>query len=229
MRILVIDDEVDFAQELATGLQHHGYAVDLAFDGEEGWALATINTYDLIVLDLNLPELDGLEVCRRLRKSHPTLLILMLTARSQPQERVLGLDLGADDYLIKPFHFAELVARIRALLRRDMHSHASLLQYQDLQLDLATRTVWQGNQRRVLTRKEFGILEYLLHRQGATVKQEELLEHVWEMDANTVVTTVRVHINSLRRKLGDLAEKPRYIETITGTAPLRYWWRIALG
>jgi DNA-binding response OmpR family regulator len=97
-----------------------------------------------------------------------------------------------------------------------MHSHANLLQYQDLQLDPATRTVWQGNQRRVLTRKEFGILEYLLRRQGAIVRQEELLEHVWEMDANTVVTTVRVHINSLRRKLGDLAEKPRYIETITG-------------
>lgn len=216
MRILVIDDEVDFAQELATGLRHYNYAVDLASDGEEGWAQATINAYDLVILDLNLPELDGLEVCRRLRVSHPQLLILMLTARSQPHERVLGLDLGADDYLIKPFHFAELVARIRALLRRDMHSHASLLQYKDLQLDPVTRTVWQGNQRRTLTRKEFGILEYLLRHQGAIVKQEELLEHVWDMDANTLVTTVRVHINSLRRKIGDMAEKPRYIETITG-------------
>jgi DNA-binding response OmpR family regulator len=216
MRLLVIDDEADFAHEVATGLRQQGYAVDLAFDGEEGRALAATTSYDLVILDLNLPGLDGLEVCRRLRAGRSAVPILMLTARSQPYQRVAGLDVGADDYLIKPFHFGELAARIRALLRRDTGARTPLLDYDDLRLDPATRTVWQGPQRRTLTRKEFGILEYLMRRQGAVVSQDELLAHVWDMDAETVVTTVRVHINSLRRKLNDLADTPRYIHTISG-------------
>ena len=214
MRLLVIEDEPDLAHALAKGLRHEGYAVDVALEGEQGCELAMTNDYDLLLLDLNLPEIDGLEVCRRLRHSRPTLLILMLTARSKPNERIAGLDLGADDYLIKPFHFAELTARIRALLRRDIRVRAPLLHYQDLKLDPIARVAWKGNRRLELTSKEFGILEYLLRHKGEIVSQEALLEHVWDMQTNPLTNTVRVHINSLRRKLEDMVETPRYIETI---------------
>ena len=216
MRLLVIEDEPDIASALEKGLRQAGFAVDIALDGERGTELALIYDYDLLILDLNLPEIDGLEVFRRIRADHPSLLILMLTARSKPDERVTGLDLGADDYLVKPFYFAELIARIRALLRRDMRMHSALLQYKDVKLDPTARVVWQGNRRLELTSKEFGILEYLLHHQGEIVSQEALLEHVWDMQTNPLTNTVRVHINSLRRKLEDVAETPRYIETIIG-------------
>ena len=216
MRLLIVEDELDFAQALARGLRQQGYAIDVALDGVQGWELAEVNEYDLLILDLNLPEMDGLEVCRRLRASRPSLLILMLTARDRPDERVRGLDSGADDYLVKPFHFAELLARVRALLRRDMRVRTLLLQFADLKLDPTSRVAWQGNRRLELTSKEFGILEYLLRHLGEIVSQEALLEHVWDMRTNPLTNTVRVHVNSLRRKLGDLAETPRYIETIVG-------------
>jgi DNA-binding response OmpR family regulator len=216
MRLLLVEDENDFALALAKGLRQQGYAVDIAGNGRQGLELVTVNEYDLLILDLNLPEVDGLEVCRLVRASGMTLLILMLTARGQPDERVTGLDSGADDYLVKPFHFAEFLARVRALLRRDMHNRALLLEYNDLKLDPATRTAWQGTHRLELTSKEYGILEYLLRHQGEVVSQEMLLEHVWDMQANPLTNTVRVHINSLRRKLQDMAETPQYIETIIG-------------
>src|SRR5579885_2594319 len=205
MRLLLVEDEIDIASALAAGLRRQGYAVDTAEDGQQALELAGVTDYDLLILDLNLPNMDGLEVCRRLRASCPSLLILMLTARSQPQERVIGLDTGADDYLVKPFHFAALVARLRALL-----------EYQDIKLDPVTRTAWQANRRLELTNKEFGILEYLLRHQEEIVSQETLLEHVWDMQANPLTNPVRVHMNSLRRKLGDVAETPRYIETVIG-------------
>ena len=216
MRLLVVEDEADLAHALGKGLRQQGYAVDLAFDGMQGFELAGINDYDLLILDLNLPEMDGLEVCRRLRASQLSMLILILTARDRPDERIAGLDLGADDYLVKPFNFGELTARIRALLRRDMHVRSPLLQYKDLKLDLTARILWQDNRRLELTGKEFGIIEYLLRHQGEIVSQETFLEHVWDMEANPLTNTVRVHINSLRRKLQDMAETPRYIETIVG-------------
>lgn len=216
MRLLVIEDEPDIASALEKGLRQVGYAVDIALNGEQGSELALVNNYDLLILDLNLPGVDGLEVCNRVRAECPSLLILMLTARSRPDERVAGLDLGADDYLVKPFHFAELTARVRALLRRDLRVRVPLLQYKDLKLDPAARVVWQGNRRVELTSKEFGILEYLLRHQGEIVSQEALLEHVWDMQTNPLTNTVRVHINSLRRKLEDIAETPGYIETIIG-------------
>jgi DNA-binding response OmpR family regulator len=216
MRLLVIEDEPDIASALEKGLRQVGYAVDIALDGESGSELALVNDYDLLILDLNLPGVDGLEVCHRVRAECPSLLILMLTARSRPDERVAGLDLGADDYLVKPFHFAELTARVRALLRRDLRVRVPLLQYKDVKLDPAARVVWQGNRRVELTSKEFGILEYLLRHPGEIVSQEAILEHVWDMQTNPLTNTVRVHINSLRRKLEDIAETPRYIETIVG-------------
>ncbi|MDQ2717675.1 MAG: response regulator transcription factor [Chloroflexota bacterium] len=216
MRLLVIEDEPDIARAVARGLRQRGYAVDVAFDGVEGWMLAETTDYDLLILDLNLPAMDGLEVCRRVRVSRPALLILMLTARCLPDERVTGLELGADDYLVKPFYFAELAARVSALLRRDVRGREPLLSYADLQVDPVARVAWQGGRRLELTAKEFGILEYLLRHQGAIISQEALLEHVWDMQANPLTNTVRVHINSLRRKLTDIAETPRYIETVIG-------------
>ncbi len=216
MRLLVIEDEEDLTQALARGLRQEGYAVDIALDGLQGLNFALINEYDLLILDLNLPEMDGLEVCQRLREARPELLILMLTARNGPLERVVGLDMGADDYLSKPFLLAELMARVRALLRRDVRVRTPLLSYKDLKMDPIARVVWFGKRRLDLTGKELGILEYLLRHQGEIVSQEALLEHVWDMKANPLTNTVRVHINSLRRKLEDMAETPQYIETIIG-------------
>lgn len=216
MRILIVEDELDLANALARRLRQQGYAVDIAEGGERGWELGEIYDYDLLILDLNLPDMDGLEVCRRLRASRPDLLILMLTARDRLTDKVAGLDLGADDYLTKPFHFEELVARIRALLRRDMRVREPVLRVGDLKLDPASRTAWIGRHRLDLTRKEFGILEYLMRHPGEVVSQEDLIEHVWDEDVNLFSGSVRVHIYSLRRKLGDDAKHPRYIETVVG-------------
>ncbi|MFH1907629.1 MAG: response regulator transcription factor [Chloroflexota bacterium] len=216
MRILIVEDELDLANALARGLRQKGYAVDIAVNGEEGWELGQINEYDLAILDLNLPKLDGLEVCKRLRSSKPEMLILMLTARSRLEDKIIGLDLGADDYLVKPFHFEELTARIRALLRRDLRVREPILHAGDLKVDPASRIAWQGKRRLELTAKEFAILEYLMRHPGEVVSQEELIEHVWNEDVNLFTTSVRVHIHSLRRKLGDNVDCPQYIETIAG-------------
>ena len=216
MRLLIVDDEDDFTAVLTRGLREQGYAIDVAADGEVAENLTEINDYDLVILDLNLPGLDGIAVCRRIRAARPALLILMLTARERLADRILGLDAGADDYLVKPFHFAELTARLRALLRRDLRVRAPLLQWRELRLDSAGRVVWLGSRRLDLTVKEFGCLEYLLRHKGEIISQETLLEHVWDGSVNPFSATVRMHIASLRRKLGDRVDAPRYIETVTG-------------
>ncbi|MGH2538210.1 MAG: response regulator transcription factor [Candidatus Promineifilaceae bacterium] len=216
MRLLIVEDEAELATALARGLRQQGYAVDVAPDGRQGWELATANEYDLLVLDLTLPEMDGLELCQRLRSSRPRLLILILTARGQPADRVRGLDLGADDYVAKPFYFDELSARIRALLRRDLRVREPILACADLKMDVAGRVAWQGGHPLRLTRKEFGVLEYFMRRPGEVVSQEELLEHVWDASADAFSNSMRVHIASLRRKLGDDAAAPRYIKTVIG-------------
>jgi DNA-binding response OmpR family regulator len=215
MKLLIIEDEADFANALARGLRKQGYAVDITTDGEQGLELAEVNEYDLLILDLNLPGMDGLDICRQLRSKQPHLLILMLTARSRLEDKVAGLDLGADDYLVKPFHFEELSARIRALLRRDLRVREPVLCAGDLKLDPASRIAWQGKRRLELTTKELAILEYLMRHPGEVISQEELIEHVWGEDVNLFTSSVRTHIHSLRRKLGDTAEKPRFIETVT--------------
>ena len=217
MRLLIIEDEIDLANALARGLRQQGYAVDIAANGEQGLFLAEVNDYDLLILDLNLPDIDGLDICRDLHNKSPDLLILILTARDQIEDKIIGLDSGADDYLVKPFHFQELLARVRALLRRSgQERHKPVLEWRDLKLDPVTHTVWQGKRRLDLTRKEFAILEYFMRHPGKVVSQEELLEHVWDMNANPFTNTVRVHIRSLRKKLGDDAENPRYIKTVVG-------------
>ncbi len=214
MKLLIIEDEEDLATALARGLRKQGYAVDVAYDGEEGWELADNQDYDLLILDLSLPSLDGVEICRRLRLSQPRLLILMLTARSHLNERVSGLDTGADDYLVKPFHWSELMARVRALLRRDIRVSGSLLRCHDLTIDADARIAQLSGRRLDLTPKEFGILEYMMRNAGRVITHQELLDHVWDSSADPFSNALRVHINSLRRKLGDHREAPLYIETV---------------
>ena len=217
MRLLVVEDEKDVANALQIGLSRDGYAVDVAENGKMALEALAVNDYDLLVLDLNLPDMDGLVICSLSREKSPSLLILILTARGKQKDVITGLDNGADDYLIKPFHLQELLARIRALLRRDMRVREPILKIQDISLDPVEKVVWKSAHRIQLTRKEFGIMEYLMRRPNEVVSQEELLEHVWGTMTNIFSNTVRVHIQSLREKLEDNSATPRYIETIIGT------------
>ncbi len=201
MRILVVEDEKDLADALARGLGRQGYAVDVAYDGQEALRVAEINQYDLLVLDLNLPKVDGMEVCRTIRGAGSSTGILMLTARTALDDRVQGLDQGADDYLAKPFHFPELLARVRAILRREGEKRQLILRVGDLVLDPNAHRVSVGDNLVALTAKEFGILEYLMRNAGCVVSQEDLLEHVWSEDANLFTQSIKVHINNLRKKL----------------------------
>src|SRR5688500_319595 len=184
MRVLVVDDEQDLLRPVEFGLGEVGYAVDRATTGREALEKAALTPYDVVVLDLGLPDLDGLEVCRRMRAQGSNARILMLTARAGVVARVRGLAEGADDYLAKPFAFPELVARIRALLRRDIAQPDPVLSVGQLRLDVARHEVWWHGELLALTRKEFGVLEYLLTHQGAVISAEELLEHVWDENAD---------------------------------------------
>ena len=215
MRILVVEDEQALAQALAHGLSRYGYSVDTTYDGETALVMAEVNVYDLVLLDLNLPKMDGLEVCRRLRAAGSRVGILMLTARSGLEERVTGLDSGADDYLVKPFQFAELLARVRAVLRRDGETRSAVLQSGSLMLDPNTIKVFVDSTEIPLTAKEFGILEYLLRNASRVVSHEELLEHVWNEDANMFTQTIKVHINNIRKKLAAAGDAER-IATVKG-------------
>jgi DNA-binding response OmpR family regulator len=215
MRILVVEDEKAMADALAHGLAQQGYPVDVAYDGEAALDLAEINNYDLIVLDLNLPKIDGIEVCKRLRASGSSTGILMLTARSGLDDRVSGLDTGADDYLLKPFHFPELLARVRAILRRDGEHRNVILRAGDLVLDPNSMRVFLDATEIALTSKEFGIFEYLMRNSGRVVSQEELLDHVWNDDTNMFTQTIKVHINNIRKKLAEAGGSGR-ITTIKG-------------
>ncbi|TQS40448.1 response regulator transcription factor [Cryptosporangium phraense] len=217
MRLLVVEDEEDLAEGLRVGLARNGYAVDVAIDAETAYDRLTVNEYDLMLLDINLPDGDGFTLCRALRNGAvPTpgdtdLRVLMLTARGGLDDRVRGLDEGADDYLVKPFHLAELLARIRALLRRDTNGSTATLTVGDLTLDTAKHSATLRDDPLALTNKEFGVLEYLMTRPGHVVPGEELLEHVWDSNADPFTQTVRVTVGTLRRKLGQ-----GRIETVVG-------------
>ena len=215
MRVLIVEDEAPLAEALAQGLRRQGYAVDVAPDGEAGLLAASVHTYDLLLLDLNLPGCDGLEVCQRVRRDSPDLLILMVTARTRPLERVQGLDQGADDYLTKPFNFSELCARIRALLRRRQPARTPTLTQGRLHLDVAARVATVAGRPVELTAKGFAVLEYLLRQAGCVVSTEELLEHVWDREVDSFTNTARVHVATLRRKLAG-AGADGYIETVVG-------------
>jgi DNA-binding response OmpR family regulator len=212
MRVLVIEDEQALAQAIARGLRRAGMAVDLAFDGASGLEKALVNSYDVVVLDRNLPALHGDEVCRRLGAERAETRILMLTAAGRLQDKVAGLDLGADDYLGKPFAFEELVARLRALARRPGSPRPAVLERLGVRLDPATRKAWRAERELDLTNKEFGVLEVLLAAEGALVSSEELLERVWDEYTDPFSNVARVTMMTLRRKLGE----PPLIETVAG-------------
>ena len=215
MRILVIEDEHKLAGVLKRGLEEHGYAIDLAYDGEEGLALAELEPYDLIVLDIMLPKLDGLAVCRRLRQQRRNVPVLMLTARDAVDDRVAGLDSGADDYLVKPFAFRELLARVRALLRRDALSKDPVLRVADLEVDTITHEVCRAGKPAELTSKEYAVLEYFLRNPNRVLTRTQIAEHVWDYDFVAMSNVVDVYIRYLRRKLDDERE-PRLLRTIRG-------------
>ena len=203
MRILLVEDEDDAAAVLAKGLREHAYAVDIAGDGVQALERAAINDYDLVVLDLLLPRVGGLEVCRRLRAAQTAIPILMLTARGEPDQRVEGLDAGADDYLPKPYHFPELLARVRALLRRGPVFESAVLQVDDLAIDTRGQEVRRGGRRIQLTTKEYALLEYLARRSGDVVGRADIAEHVWDDSYDPVSNLIEVYIQRLRRKVDD--------------------------
>ena len=211
MRVLVIEDDRELAEAIGVGLRREQMAVDLAFDGDAGLERALVYGYDVIVLDRDLPRICGDDVCAQLVEQGSRSRVLMLTAAATIEDRVDGLHLGADDYLPKPFAFAELVARIRALLRRAQPAMPPVLEHGDLRLDPARRAASRGGKPLELGPKEFGALELLLAAQGRVVSAEELLERVWDEMADPFTTSVKVTISRLRRKLGD----PPVIETVT--------------
>jgi DNA-binding response OmpR family regulator len=218
MRLLVVDDETELAEAVARGLRRDGYAVDLAFDGAEALEKLAVNEYDLVCLDLTMPGIGGREVCRRIRTDPlpgPPPRVLMLTARDSLEDRVAGLDDGADDYLVKPFAFPELLARVRSLLRRDTSAASSVFQVGEVVLDDARHEARRGDRRLDLTAKEFALLRYFMTRPGEVLSQETLLEHVWDEHADPFTNTVRVTVGTLRRKLAIDDEEP-LIETVIG-------------
>jgi DNA-binding response OmpR family regulator len=211
MRVLVVEDNSVVADAVAEGLRDQGIAVDVAYDGPSGLQKAAVNSYDVVVLDRDLPQLHGDKLCAQIVESPATTRILMLTAAGQVEDRVEGLNLGADDYLAKPFDFSELVARVRALARRSP-STPPVLTRGDLVLDRARRTVTRAGRPVLLARKELGVLEVLVSADGAVVTAEQLLEQVWDEHADPFTNTVKVTVVRLRRKLGD----PPLIETAIG-------------
>jgi two-component system copper resistance phosphate regulon response regulator CusR len=203
MRILVVEDEPAAAAVLAKGLREHAYAVDIAVDGYGALEQAAINDYDLILLDVMLPGIDGLRLCRQLREAGSTVPILMLTARGGLDQRVEGLDAGADDYLPKPYHFPELLARIRALLRRGPNLASAILTVHDLTIDPRAHRVERNGRTIQLTSKEYALLEFLVRRTGAVVNRAEIAEHVWDDSFDPMSNLIEVYIQRLRRKIDD--------------------------
>jgi heavy metal response regulator len=213
--MLVVEDEDAIASFIRQGLEEAGYAVDLAEDGAEALHWAAIATYDLVILDVMLPEIDGLDVCTELRRRGLQTPVLMLTARDAVEDRVAGLDSGADDYLVKPFAFAELLARIRALLRREPALKSTLLQVADLTLDTLNYEVRRAGQPIVLTSKEYSLLEFLMRHPNQTLTRAMIAEHVWNYDFDNLSNLIDVHIYGLRRKIDD-AYEPKLLHTVRG-------------
>ncbi len=215
MRVLVVDDDVRLCSVIARGLEEEGYAVDVAHDGEEGQYMAEIHDYDLVILDIMMPKIDGITVCRRLRESDNASAILMLTAKDAVSDRVYGLDAGADDYLSKPFAFDELSARVRALTRRGAPSRSTELVAGDLILDTVTRRLRRSGDVIELTAKEYAVLEYFMRNPDAVITRGMIEEHAWNNDFDSVSNLVDVYIRRLRSKI-DRPEEESFIETLRG-------------
>ncbi len=217
MRVLVVEDEQRIARSIKKGLELEHYAVDLAFTGSEGYAKASTEEYDVIVLDLMLPEMNGEEVCKKLRAEKNRSPILMLTAKSQTEEKVAGLDSGADDYLTKPFSFEELLARLRALTRRPKQLLDSVLTCETLSLDVHHFSVERSGKKIAVSSKEFALLEYLLRNQKKILTKDQIIRHVWDYDADILPNTVEVYIRNLRKKVDEpFASEPELIHTVRG-------------
>jgi len=215
MRILIAEDDGPLASFVKKGLEAEHYAVDVSADGEQARAMAAELEYDLVILDLNLPRLDGVSILRSVRTRKASMPVLVLTGRSKVEDRVQCLDIGADDYLVKPFSFSELSARIRALLRRCHLPAESVLRVEDLKLDRVERRVERAGRRIELTSKEFALLEYLMRNAGRRITRAMIIEHVWNLSFDTCTNVVDVYINYLRRKVDDGFSKP-LIHTIRG-------------
>ncbi len=212
MRILVVEDEVKIARSLEKGLRAEGYVVDVAFDADEATALVTATTYDLVLLDWMIPgTADGPALTKQWRAEHKQMPILILTARSAIGDRVTGLDAGADDYLPKPFSFDELLARVRALLRRPQEHNGNLLESEGLQMDIVGKTVVVDEQSVHLTAKEFQLVEYLLRHKGEVVSKDQILDHVWSDEERVQHNTVETFVANVRKKIGN-----RIIQTVRG-------------
>ncbi|MDC7690678.1 heavy metal response regulator transcription factor [Vogesella indigofera] len=216
MKILIVEDEIKTGEYLRQGLREAGFTVDLAHDGQEGLHLALEGGHDLLILDVMLPGMDGWQVLTRLRLRHKTMPVLFLTARDQVEDRVKGLELGADDYLVKPFSFAELLARVRTILRRGRGTvEATTLQIAGLELDLLRRRVSRDGKRITLTAKEFGLLELLMRRQGEVLPRSLIASQVWDMNFDSDTNVIDVAVRRLRAKVDDGFE-PRLIHTVRG-------------
>lgn len=215
MRILLIEDEKHLSEVIKKGFTELGFAVDQAFDGEEGLYLAESESYDVIILDILLPKLDGISVCRKLREKKITVPILILTAKSQVEERVTGLDAGADDYLTKPFEFVELQARVNALMRRNYQQPETIITIDDLEIDPVKRIVKRGSRQLFLTPKEFAILEFLARHKDKPVTRTQITEHTWDYNFDSFSNVVDVFIATLRKKV-DEGYKKKLIHTVHG-------------
>ena len=217
MRVLVVEDEHKIANSIKKGLEQESFAVDVAFDGEYGFDLASTEEYDVIILDVMLPKMDGVELCKKLRGKNIHTPILILTAKGELDDKVNGLNAGADDYLIKPFAFAELIARIKALTRRPKQTQRTTLKVADLTLDTLSFQVKRGSTEIELSKKEFGLLEFLMRNQGKILTKDQITNHVWDYDADILPNTVEVYIGYLRKKVDRQSTgKPRLIRTVRG-------------
>jgi heavy metal response regulator len=216
MRILLIEDEKKIASFIERGLKEQKFAVDTADNGEDGIYLADINPYDCILLDIMLPQKDGISICQELRKKKNNTPVLMLTARDAVRDRVNGLNAGADDYLSKPFAFEELLARIRALLRRERKEKVDVLKFADLELNVQNHQLKRGNKPIRLTNKEYSLLEYLMYHPNQVVTRTMISEHVWKEDFDSFTNVIDVHIRYLRSKI-DKDSKRKLIHTIRGS------------
>ena len=214
MKLLIIEDEKQVADNLKEGLEQHRFSVDVAYNGEEGYYLTQEYDYDIIILDLMLPDIDGEDLCRKLRNDKNQSFILMLTAKKQLNNIIKGLDCGADDYLTKPFEFSELLARIRALIRRSSKHKNNILSASDISMDIEKEKVSISGREVQLTKKEYMILEYLLRNKGQLISRNQILEHAWDRNVDIFTNIVDTHIKNLRKKLG---KSGRLIKTVYGS------------
>lgn len=216
-KILLVEDEVKVASFIRSGLEESGFEVDIAFDGLEGNRKAMESYFDILIIDINLPLMNGFELCKSIRVHNSRVPIILLTARASTEDKVQGFDAGADDYLIKPFAFAELLVRIRALIKRSLPGdfHANILSFDDLELNLDTKVVRRGSSKIVLTAREFSLLEFFMKNQGRVVSRSEIAEAVWDINFDTGTNVIDVYVNFLRKKIS-VPESKKIIHTVIG-------------